>query len=69
MEDGKAQYPTAAEQAYTGQFVWNCAVALSWELAVGGWKLKVPGAPGVPVLPPVTTGSKAALLQLLSIKC
>ena len=66
-EDGRVQHPSAAEQAYTGQFVWNCAVALSWELAVRGWKLKVPGTPGVPVLPPVKTGNKAALWRLLSI--
>ena len=68
MEDGRVQCPKPAEKAYTGQFVWNCAVALSWELAVGGWKLKVPGTPGAPVLPPVTTGNKAALWHLLSIR-
>ena len=68
MKEGRARCPTAAEQAYTGQFTWSCTVALSWELAVSRWKLEVPGTPGVPVLPPVATGNKAALLQLLSIR-
>ena len=63
--EGKMFWPSQEEQEQTAEFCWNAAVALSWELALRGQKMRIPGSPGTPVFEPLTTGNKVALLRLL----